>query len=60
MELGADAGLVNTGLADASDHWKMAEAFALPVKAGGMAYLAGLGAVRDTAAASSPLTGFLE
>lgn len=60
MELGADAVLVNTALADASDHGKMAEAFALGVKAGRLAYLAGLGPVRDTAAASSPLTGFLK
>jgi thiazole synthase len=50
---------VNTALANASDHGKMAEAFALAVKAGRMAYLAGLGPVRDTASASSPLTGFL-
>jgi thiazole synthase len=60
MELGADAVLVNTALADTADHGKMADAFALAVKAGRMAYLAGLGPVRDTAAASSPLTGFLE
>jgi thiazole synthase len=60
MELGADAVLVNTALADTPDHGKMAAAFALGVKAGRMAYLAGLGPVRDTAAASSPLTGFLE
>ncbi len=59
MELGADAVLVNTALANASDHGKMAEAFAWAVKAGRMAYLAGLGPVRDTASASSPLTGFL-
>jgi thiazole synthase len=60
MELGADAVLVNTALADASDHGKMAGAFALAVQAGRMAYLAGLGPDRETAAASSPLTGFLE
>ena len=60
MEMGADAVLVNTALADTPDHGKMAAAFALAVKAGRLAYLAGLGPVRDTAAASSPLTGFLE
>jgi thiazole synthase len=60
MELGADAVLVNTALADTADHGKMAEAFALAVKAGRLAHLAGLGQVRDTASASSPLTGFLE
>jgi thiazole synthase len=59
MELGADAVLVNTALADTADHGQMAEAFALAVKAGRLAHLAGLGPVRDTASASSPLTGFL-
>jgi thiazole synthase len=60
MEIGADAVLVNTALADASDPGAMARAFALATQAGRMAYLAGLGPVRDTAEASSPLTGFLE
>jgi len=59
MELGADAVLVNTALADAQDHAAMARAFALAVQAGRMAHLAGLGPARDTAEASSPLTGFL-
>lgn len=59
MELGADAVLVNTALADATDHAGMARAFALAVEAGRMAYLAGLGPQRDAAEASSPLTGFL-
>lgn len=60
MEMGAEAVLVNTALADASDCGAMAEAFALGVKAGRLAYLAGLGPMRQTAEASSPLTGFLE
>jgi thiazole synthase len=60
MEMGADAVLVNTALADAADHGAMAKAFAMAVQAGRLAYLAGLGPVRDTAAASSPLTGFLK
>ncbi|NIA15261.1 MAG: thiazole synthase [Nitrospiraceae bacterium] len=59
MELGADAVLVNTALADASDAGMMAKAFAMATDAGRMAYRAGLGPVRDTAEASSPLTGFL-
>lgn len=59
MELGADAVLVNTALADAADHAAMARAFALATEAGRMAYLSGLGPTRDTAEASSPLTGFL-
>lgn len=60
MEMGADAVLVNTALADAADHGAMARAFALAVEAGRIAYRAGLGPERDTAEASSPLTGFLE
>ncbi len=59
MELGADAVLVNTALADAGDHGAMARAFALATEAGRLAYLAGMGPVRETAEASSPLTGFL-
>ena len=59
MEMGADAVLVNTALADATDHAAMARAFAMATEAGRMAYLAGIGPTRDTAEASSPLTGFL-
>ncbi len=59
MEIGADAVLVNTALADATDHAQMARAFKLGVEAGRMAYRAGLGPVRNEAEASSPLTGFL-
>jgi thiazole synthase len=59
MELGADAVLVNTALADATDHGAMARAFSMAVEAGRIAYKAGLGPTRDTAEASSPLTGFL-
>jgi len=59
MELGADAVLVNTAMADAADHGAMARAFALATEAGRLAYRAGLGPVREVAEASSPLTGFL-
>jgi thiazole synthase len=59
MELGADAVLVNTALANATDHGAMARAFALATEAGRLAYLSGLGPRRDIAEASSPLTGFL-
>lgn len=59
MEMGADAVLVNTALADARDHGPMAKAFAMATEAGRMAYLAGLGPQRTQAEASSPLTGFL-
>lgn len=59
MELGADAVLVNTAVAVAEDPVMMAQAFSQAVIAGRLAYLAGLGAVKEEAAASSPLTGFL-
>jgi thiazole synthase len=59
MELGADAVLVNTAIAVAGDPEGMARAFRKGVEAGREAYLAGLGASQKTAAASSPLTGFL-
>jgi thiazole synthase len=59
MEMGADAVLVNTALSDAADPRAMAKAFAMATEAGRLAYRAGLGPVRDTADASSPLTGFL-
>lgn len=59
MELGADAVLVNTALADAANPGAMAKAFAMATEAGRMAYRAGLAQTRDAAEASSPLTGFL-
>ena len=49
----------NTAIATAGDIPAMAEAFKKAIEAGRTAYLAGLGRVRETAAASSPLTGFL-
>jgi thiazole synthase len=60
MEMGADAVLVNTAIATANDPVKMAQAFDYAVQAGRIAYLAGPGAVKDYASASSPLTGFLK
>ena len=59
MEMGADAVLVNTAIATATEPVKMAEAFKLAVEAGRMARLAGAAAVGKKASASSPLTGFL-
>lgn len=59
MEIGADAVLVNTAIAVAADPVTMARAFALATQAGRLGFLAGRGAVRETAEASSPLTGFL-
>ena len=59
MELGADAVLVNTAIAIASDPNRMAMAFKMAVEAGRIAYEIGLGAPLDTASATSPLTAFL-
>ncbi|MDO8567590.1 MAG: thiazole synthase [Dehalococcoidales bacterium] len=59
MELGAAAVLVNTAIATADNPVLIAEAFGLAVEAGRKAYLAGPGATRWFAEATSPLTGFL-
>lgn len=59
MEMGADAVLVNTAIAVASDPEEMGKAFKLAVEAGRMAFEAQLGKVSLKAEASSPLTGFL-
>jgi thiazole synthase len=59
LEMGCDAVLVNTAVADAGDPPAMAAAFALAVEAGRRARLAGLMAVSGDAQASSPLTAFL-
>lgn len=60
MELGADAVLVNTAIAIASDANKMAQAFAQAVEAGRTAYELGLAPSSDLANATSPLTAFLD
>ena len=59
MELGADAVLVNTAIAIASDPVKMGEAFDQAVRAGRQAYELGLPEAIEEASATSPLTGFL-
>ena len=59
MEMGADAVLINTALADAADSAGMGRAFSLATEAGRLAYRSGMGPLRDAAQASSPLTGFL-
>lgn len=59
MEMGADCCLVNTAIAVAGDPVQMAVAFKEAVIAGRRAYEAGLGAVSESAEASSPLTAFL-
>lgn len=60
MELGADAVLVNTAIAAASDPVAMATAFKLAVESGRMAYESGLAGQVSHAVASSPLTSFLD
>lgn len=59
MEMGAAAIMANTAIATAGDLPLMAQAFRQAIEAGRAAYLSGLGRVRETASASSPLTGFL-
>ncbi len=59
MELGADAVLVNSAIANAGDPQTMAKAFSMAVKAGRMAFVAKLAEESTKAHASSPLTGFL-
>ncbi|MCD6048994.1 MAG: thiazole synthase [Verrucomicrobiota bacterium] len=60
MELGADAVLVNTAIAVASDPNRMGIAFKQAVEAGRTAYEIGLAAQLNTASATSPLTAFLD
>ena len=60
LEIGAEAVLVNTAIAQASDPAAMGEAFKLGVEAGRMAYLAGRIERRDEATASSPATGVVQ
>lgn len=57
LELGADAVLVNTAVALATDPVKMAEAFRLAVQSGREAYLGGVMEPRDTAVPSTPTFG---
>ena len=60
LEIGADAVLVNTAIAVAGDPVAMARAFESAVRAGRLAYEAGLALEAVRAEATSPLTGFLE
>jgi thiazole synthase len=59
LEMGADAVLVNTAIAAANNPVQMGLAFRKAVKAGRLAYLAGLPAISHKAQATSPLTAFL-
>ncbi|MCY4528002.1 MAG: thiazole synthase [Chloroflexi bacterium] len=60
LEIGAEAVLVNTAIAQANDPAAMGEAFKLGVEAGRMAYLAGRIDRKDEATASSPTTGAVQ
>lgn len=57
MEMGADALLINTAIAQAQNSAAMAQAMNLATIAGRLAYLAGRIPVKSYASASSPLTG---
>ena len=59
FEMGADAVLVNTAIAVASDPVRMAQAFRAAVEAGRSAFEIGLSEGSSEAAATSPLTTFL-
>ncbi len=59
LEMGADAVLVNTAIAIAGDPVQMATAFKMGVEAGRMAFECGIPERKISAAATSPLTGFL-
>jgi thiazole synthase len=59
LEMGADAVLVNTAIAIASDPVRMARAFRKAVEAGRDAFEIGLATPQVEASATSPLTGFL-
>ena len=59
FEIGADAVLVNTAIAIASDPARMAVAFKQAVEAGRAAFEIGIGEADEEASATSPLTTFL-
>ena len=60
MELGADAILMNTAIAEAGDAEQMALAMKLAVEAGRLGYLAGRMPKRLYASASSPIQGAIK
>ncbi len=60
MEMGCDAVLVNTAIAEAKDPILMAEAMKLAVEAGRKAFLAGRMAKKDFGDASSPKSGLIK
>jgi thiazole synthase len=60
LEMGADAVLINTAIAVASDPCRMAVAFKTAVEAGRAAYEIGLASEQSAASATSPLTAFFK
>ena len=60
MELGADAILMNTAIAEAGDAAQMATAMKLAVEAGRLAYISGRMPRRLYASASSPIQGAIK
>jgi len=60
MELGADAILMNTAIAESQNPEQMATAMRLAVEAGRLAYLAGRMPKRLYASASSPIQGAIK
>jgi thiazole synthase len=60
MELGSDAILMNTAIAEAKDSAKMARAMKLAIEAGRLAYLSGRMPKRLYASASSPIEGAIK
>ena len=59
MELGADAVLMNTAIAEAADPARMGQAMKLAIESGRLAYVAGRMTKRLYASASSPVTGVI-
>ena len=59
MELGSDAVLLNTAVAEAGDPVLMAEAMDLAIRAGRLAFESGRMPRRIYASASSPLSGVI-
>ena len=60
MELGADAILMNTAIAEATDAPRMAKAMKFAVKAGRLAFESGRMPRRLYASASSPIEGAIK
>ncbi len=57
MEMGASALLINTAIAQASDPERMGRAMGLATEAGRLAFLSGRIPIKQSASASSPVTG---